>query len=773
MPGPKGFVNSWTDRNRIDGGTGGWQHGAMGALTHDDFSAELKTFREAFIEELRVLCSRLRIDLNNDIYVIIENCKLQQTHLSPTLVSQFHESKDQFSSTNGSQRYMSKDSDIGSDPHRHTSPELRAMWQSAHPEAAAGLDRLRRTSTAPVATENLIAPSRSRQATGFSDVPSDLFVDDGRKASKVPPTDFAAWPVNQPNMPDPTSWSKSHDSRSKSRDSRSKSHDIIEEDYLEDGIVFFDEGVRRHEPASAAKALGKNSSQAWPDDARIDKTEANSNSKKDPLEASENKDQESPPQEEEVPLRFRRKRAAAQFQAPSTIVDALKPATEEKAGQLSHIVTSDYFDYVMAIVLCLNALYIGVQVEVMAQQASPQPPVAFRVFDWLFTVAFLVELLLRLGAFKMRFFTMEGWQWHWFDLFIVAFGLADDITTNLFSGSEAEDIIEKLGVLRLLRLGRVIRLVRMVRLIPALKSMVYLISASMTSFFWTGVLLLILMYVVAIYFTELATDLRHGKSSANLERWASIGASVMSLFQAITGGDDWNNFVQELPGGNTVIMALYVAFATLVMLNLVTGVFVEGAQRIAREEKDQELIKCVRRLYKVCETTNDGEVSWKEFEGSLSSKAMQDFLKAFEMDSNKARDIFLVLDTDKSGTISMEEFVAAATSLHTPVKLADTEILRYAIEERILGLMAKVESLQATIKGSQDAKQQSTLELGNTSREQTPLVFQVPVHNGIGSSARMWNRVDPKKVYNGKVIANSTSYAEAVTRVASLDEEEV
>jgi len=807
MPGPKGFVNGWMDRNGFDGGTGGWQQGVAVPVV------EMKAFREAFIEELRVLCGRLRIDLNNDIYVIIENCKLQQTQLNSTLFSQRHESKDQFSSTNGSQRHMSKDqfgstngsqrhiskdqfgstngsqhlmskdhfgstngsqrhmskdSDIGVDPHRNTSPEFRALWQSARPESTEGLDRLRRTSTAPVATENLLAPSRARQATEVSDIPAE---EEGRKASKMPPTDFANWQVHQPNMRDPTSWSKSHDSRS-------KSYDIIEEDYseAEDGIVFFDEGIRKHVPAAAAaaaKPLGKNSSEAWAEDTRIDKTElvleAKSNSKtsevtkRETSEISEDKALDG--QIGDVSFRSRTK----SFKAPIVLDMA---SAEENTGRLANLVASDYFDYIVAVVLCLNALYIGIQVEFMAHHASPEPPVAFQVLDWVFILVFLVELLLRLGAFRTRFFTMQGWQWHWFDLFIVTFGLADTITTNLFAGSEAEGVIGSLGVLRLLRLGRVIRLVRMVRLIPALKSMVYLISASMTSFFWTGVLLLILMYVVAIYFTELAIDLKHSNSKANLEHWSSIGASVMSLFQAITGGDDWNNFVSGLPAEayrvNAIIMALYVAFATLVMLNLVTGVFVEGAQRIAREERDQELIKYVRRLYKVCETGIDGEVSCKAFEGSLSTKAMQEFLKAFDMDSNKARDIFLVIDTDKSGTVSLEEFVAAATSLNTSVKQADTEILRYAMNEYFSLLTTKIASLEAIIKGSQDDKH-PTLKLASTSREQTPL-FVAPVHNRIGSIARRQNHMDLKKVCPGKVVTNAAPHVDAVT---SLKEEEV
>lgn len=39
---------------------------------------------------------------------------------------------------------------------------------------------------------------------------------------------------------------------------------------------------------------------------------------------------------------------------------------------------------------------------------------------------------------------------------------------------------------------------------------------------------------------------------------------------------------------NTLVFSIFIAFATLVMMNLVTGVFVDGAQRIAREEKNQD-----------------------------------------------------------------------------------------------------------------------------------------------------------------------------------------
>merc|ERR1711920_831552 len=102
----------------------------------------------------------------------------------------------------------------------------------------------------------------------------------------------------------------------------------------------------------------------------------------------------------------------------------------------------------------------------------------------------------------------------------------------------------------------------------------------MYSFFWTLVLLLGLMYCFAVYFTELSTEMVRSHQGRDLskisERWGSIGQAVISLFQAITGGDDWINFVLVFKDASEstyvtclLFFSFYIAFATLVMLNLV------------------------------------------------------------------------------------------------------------------------------------------------------------------------------------------------------------
>jgi len=268
----------------------------------------------------------------------------------------------------------------------------------------------------------------------------------------------------------------------------------------------------------------------------------------------------------------------------------------------------------MGFCLMANAIQIGFQVDYMSQQESDKVPTYYLVWNWTFCGIFSFELLARIYLYKTRFFRMKGWQWNLFDTIVVSFQIVDELAQVLLTGSAALDLLDNLDILRMLRLARVVRLIRMVRLIPELKSMVCLISASMWSFFWTVVLLSLMMFCFAVYYTDMATYVKFKsqvdevKIAKMQDKWGSVGTSVLSLYMAITGGDDWRNFTDVFAMGetdvgarNVVLFCLYISFSTLVMLNLVTGVFVEGAQRIIKEDKDNELIKQVCRLFMVAD----------------------------------------------------------------------------------------------------------------------------------------------------------------------------
>ncbi|CAE7943597.1 unnamed protein product, partial [Symbiodinium sp. KB8] len=224
-----------------------------------------------------------------------------------------------------------------------------------------------------------------------------------------------------------------------------------------------------------------------------------------------------------------------------------------------------------------------------------------------------------------------------------------------------------------------------------------------------------------VYFTELAFDLQHKHPDKDFssvrQSWGSIGSSILSLFQAITGGDDWQNFIlvfRDVSGDsslvNTLVFSLFIAFATLVMMNLVTGVFVDGAQRIAREEKNQELLKHVRRLLAPQEARagrsstrprggDDDLVTWLEFCQKLQTEEMSAYLTAFEMDAGQAKDIFYILDQERQGKVTMREFFSACVNLHGAPRLADTAILRHLVQRTFEELDSHLDRVEALLGG--------------------------------------------------------------------------
>merc|ERR1719213_659182 len=69
--------------------------------------------------------------------------------------------------------------------------------------------------------------------------------------------------------------------------------------------------------------------------------------------------------------------------------------------------------------------------------------------------------------------------------------------------------------------------------------------------------------------------------------------TIMTLYQSITGGIDWGDVASPLMEIHPVLgflFATYIAVAVLCVLNVVTGVFVENANKIVRNDIHNQLL---------------------------------------------------------------------------------------------------------------------------------------------------------------------------------------
>merc|ERR1719189_1908102 len=92
----------------------------------------------------------------------------------------------------------------------------------------------------------------------------------------------------------------------------------------------------------------------------------------------------------------------------------------------------------------------------------------------------------------------------------------------------------------------------MLRFVEELRSMVCSIASSLLSLCWTIVLLMLMMYVLGVYITQVIVD--KGQEEPDIFRqseelfkyYGTLPRTVLSLFQAMTGGVDWDDLLRPL-----------------------------------------------------------------------------------------------------------------------------------------------------------------------------------------------------------------------------------
>lgn len=348
-------------------------------------------------------------------------------------------------------------------------------------------------------------------------------------------------------------------------------------------------------------------------------------------------------------------------------------------------------DRVMCVVLALNALVIGFETNHFAEAGnldSCSTPALLKVLEALFFFTYAAELGVRFSLEGLAIYKVKEWRWNVFNtgllvaqVFEFMLGLADMVSDCRISdwGDEAF-YFDTLGFMRFLRL---LRLARLARFNMQLRMIIQSILQALQAAFWTAVLLFTVIYVVAVYFTIVARFYRqshvHGKMTADLQNYyGSVEESFVNLFQAITGGVDWDALYRPLVGNSTiqgVVLLGYMVFMVLILLNLVTGIFVEAVVTRTQLQKERNSIHRLTSLFRMIDEDQDGCLSWPELEAHLADKEFQQAFETIGIDITDANILFRLLDKDNDGSLDPKEFLNGCLRLRLPTKAMDLAIL--------------------------------------------------------------------------------------------------
>eukprot|EP00746_Dinoflagellata_sp_MGD_P012608 gnl/MRDRNA2_/MRDRNA2_126955_c0_seq1.p1 gnl/MRDRNA2_/MRDRNA2_126955_c0~~gnl/MRDRNA2_/MRDRNA2_126955_c0_seq1.p1 ORF type:complete len:732 (+),score=122.55 gnl/MRDRNA2_/MRDRNA2_126955_c0_seq1:109-2304(+) len=403
-------------------------------------------------------------------------------------------------------------------------------------------------------------------------------------------------------------------------------------------------------------------------------------------------------------------------------------------ARVAQFAQSSFMETIMLIIILSNTVYMAWETDWVARnlQLTESSMPWVRGVELFFTIVFCVDLALRIFVERKAFIKGKNSTWNALDSFVVAMALVEEALLAFSSGSSVLSSTKVIRVLRILRIIRILRLIRGASLFTELRAICMGIWHTLGSLVWAIVLLLLIIFIFAVYLTQGVSsyliDTEPYQSDVYLEacvdddlrqslrtNFGSLLLTMYSLWKAITGGNDWENFgdpLFEVSYATGTVFLMYMCFAICAMFNVVTGIFVNKAVKVIEGDVDLKLldhtdsrkehIDAVKRVFEKADTDGSGTLSRQEFREHFDNPVVQAFFASLDLDLEGVgvNQLFDLLNYDKDNLISYNEFIFGCSSMKGYARNLDLARLSSAVYGNHKEMKEIVKNIQLDSKSS-------------------------------------------------------------------------
>lgn len=380
-----------------------------------------------------------------------------------------------------------------------------------------------------------------------------------------------------------------------------------------------------------------------------------------------------------------------------------------------------WFHVVCSVVILLNAAFLIFSTELRLANRGAPNHMAINVVELFFCCFYTTELCLKLLGQRLTYFCGQGSRWNWFDMGLVLLSLVETVSTFASGGSGLN--VSYLRVLRLVKMLKLLRFVRIMRQFRELRLVLDSILGSMKCMWYACLLTAIMALMFSLCFAQAVIDLfLEGPDATETDLdnvllyWGSIGTSMVSLFQACTGGESWAYVaapLMEIGVGYYAIFMLYVSFFQFVFMNSMTSVFVDSmqlysesaAQDVIRDQMDkrQEYVNTLVAMFRAMDSECTGEITFQNFKEILGKPDMLAFAASLDLEVFDLEQFFAILSSDGRRKVDLETFVMSCIRLRGSAQRIDVTELLLQQERTALQLARFEKRTNANFKFSQKA----------------------------------------------------------------------
>uniref|UniRef100_A0A7N6AA31 Ion transport domain-containing protein n=1 Tax=Anabas testudineus TaxID=64144 RepID=A0A7N6AA31_ANATE len=294
--------------------------------------------------------------------------------------------------------------------------------------------------------------------------------------------------------------------------------------------------------------------------------------------------------------------------------------------------TSHYLDLFITFIICINVFTMSVEHYNQPQYLEE----VLKYCNYVFTIIFIIEALLKLVAFGIQRFFKD--RWNQLDIAIVALSIMGITLEELKMNAALPINPTIIRIMRVLRIARVLKLLKMA---TGMRALLDTVMQALPQVGNLGLLFMLLFFIYAALGVELFGKLECNASNPceGLSRHATFenfGMAFLTLFRVSTG-DNWNGIMKDtlrecrpedshcltyLPLVSPIYFVTFVLMAQFVLVNVVVAVLMkhlEESNKEAKEEAEMDaeiaLEMAMEKQRKLSTTSNNTNRRWKNEEG--------------------------------------------------------------------------------------------------------------------------------------------------------------
>ncbi|CAJ1392078.1 unnamed protein product [Effrenium voratum] len=369
-----------------------------------------------------------------------------------------------------------------------------------------------------------------------------------------------------------------------------------------------------------------------------------------------------------------------------------------RSGWAFRLEQSRCFQHASMGVILANAIWITWLTDWSLQHPHAGVPDEYQYVDYAFMAFFLVEVVLRMVVHRAYFFANDNAGWNVMDLVLVIFSMCEQII-SWSAGRDGNGTVLYLRVLRLCKFARVLRSLKVITAFRELAMMMESFRSCLAAMFWSLVLLIFLVFVCALLFAQGVSDgLAAAEVNSEMEtvvkdHFGSVSLSMLSLYMAVTGGNDWSLYywvLQELGSVYHFLFIGYTFFFAFAIFNILTGIFVERAVAASLPDREQQILQerrklleqanDLRYLFSCMDLDASGQISLEEFLRCMKDPKIVAYMSSINVSVHDVQYLFKIV-ANQNDEVDIDRFVDGCMSIKGNASALDMQKQLYYIQE--------------------------------------------------------------------------------------------